>query len=308
MSKSKLFFIPLVVFLSLGGSLSAQSPEPGASEIDIILDSAEITFTQAVNFVQAAAESPAPAIAVPSPDRPIKLKELSRLVMKSFNMKGSFLYAVFPGSRYAYRELQYLRLLPEPCDPAMKVSGIQLLQIVEQVLNYLDSGEEVQFEKAPVQIEKPQVQTVAPTEAQEQMMEEIRIELNEQEVTNTTVRVVEEGVTISLSDIQFRGDSAELLSSEQEKIRKMAVLLERFPGQPILVGGHTALAGTASGRSRISLERARSVADFLISLGCRTAAEITVQGFGASRPVADNKTAAGQALNRRVEITLLNRE
>jgi hypothetical protein len=134
MKKLKLFFIPLVVFLFLGGSLFAQNANPGASEIDIILESAEISFAQAAAFVQAAAESSVPAV-LPSPDRPIKLGELSFLIMKSFQMKGSFLYALFPGPRYAYRELSYLRFLPEPGDPAMKVSGAQFLQIVERVLN-----------------------------------------------------------------------------------------------------------------------------------------------------------------------------
>jgi hypothetical protein len=62
--------------------------------------------------------------------------------MESFSIKGSFLYDLFPGPRYGYRELRYLRLLPEPSDPGMQVSGIQLLQIVERVLNYTETREQ----------------------------------------------------------------------------------------------------------------------------------------------------------------------
>jgi outer membrane protein OmpA-like peptidoglycan-associated protein len=48
------------------------------------------------------------------------------------------------------------------------------------------------------------------------------------------------------------------------------------------------------------------VADSLIILGCRERDEITVRGYGADLPLGDPASAAGQALNRRVEITLLD--
>jgi outer membrane protein OmpA-like peptidoglycan-associated protein len=47
------------------------------------------------------------------------------------------------------------------------------------------------------------------------------------------------------------------------------------------------------------------VADFLEYLDVRAAADISVQGYGAQRPLGDNATEQGQELNRRVEITLL---
>jgi outer membrane protein OmpA-like peptidoglycan-associated protein len=217
--------------------------------------------------------------------------------------------------------MNYLRFLPEPSDPSMKVSGIQLLQIVERVLNYLEPAEraesaaaarEAQQAAEAAQEAERAAQAAAAAAAQaaerEQMMKEIQAQLTEQAVANTTVRLVDDGVAISMSDIQFSGDSAVLVEAERIKIMKIAVMLQRYPGRPILVGGHTAMAGTAKGRQEISTDRAQSVADFLVYLGCRTEAEITVRGYGADRPVADNATAAGQALNRRVEITLLDRE
>jgi outer membrane protein OmpA-like peptidoglycan-associated protein len=63
--------------------------------------------------------------------------------------------------------------------------------------------------------------------------------------------------------------------------------------------------GTVEMQTQFSIERAQAVADYLVQLGARRREEITVQGYGASRPAADNATPRGQAQNRRVEITIL---
>jgi hypothetical protein len=144
--------VVIVFLLFLGEPLSAQT----AAEVDEILETREISIAQAVRFVLAAAEVSLPEGSTRgwlpkgvspanegSLDRPIKLGELSQLIMKSFNIKGSFLYALFPGPRYSYRELRYERLLPDPSDPSMRVSGEQFLLLLEQVLHYqepADSG------------------------------------------------------------------------------------------------------------------------------------------------------------------------
>jgi outer membrane protein OmpA-like peptidoglycan-associated protein len=119
------------------------------------------------------------------------------------------------------------------------------------------------------------------------------------------VRIVDEGITITLEDIQFEPDSAILMQSEQVKLDKIAEILKRYPERDILIGGHTALAGTAESRILLSQERAAAAADYLIETEIRTADRIVVQGYGAERPLADNQTEEGRRKNRRVEITIL---
>jgi outer membrane protein OmpA-like peptidoglycan-associated protein len=143
-------------------------------------------------------------------------------------------------------------------------------------------------------------------EARQQIAEVIRTELEQHEVVDTSVRVADEGVVISLDNIQFLPDSVTLMDSERNKLREIAIILARYPERAILVGGHTALAGSAQGRQQISTARANAVADFLISLGVRKMDGIIVRGYGAERPLGDNTTEAGLALNRRVEIILLD--
>jgi len=96
-----------------------------------------------------------------------------------------------------------------------------------------------------------------------------------------------------------------LLPSEQAKLDQIAEILGRYGDRDILVGGHTALAGTEAGRQKLSEERAASVAAYLISKGARQTERVVVRGYGATKPVSDNSTEQGKKKNRRVEITIL---
>ncbi|MDR1901047.1 MAG: OmpA family protein, partial [Treponema sp.] len=91
----------------------------------------------------------------------------------------------------------------------------------------------------------------------------------------------------------------------REKLDRIAAVLRRRPERDILVAGHTALAGSAEGRERLSLRRAAAVAEYLIAAGVRSRDRVLVRGRGAEVPRADNSTEAGRRRNRRVEITIL---
>jgi outer membrane protein OmpA-like peptidoglycan-associated protein len=134
---------------------------------------------------------------------------------------------------------------------------------------------------------------------------EIAGDLDRLGLRDASVRVDEEGITISLEDIRFQADSAAMLPGEESKLEKIAGILKRYPDRDILVGGHTALAGTEEGRKTLSAERAAAVAGYLITRDVRDAERVVVRGYGAERPVADNRTEEGRARNRRVEITIL---
>ena len=143
----------------------------------------------------------------------------------------------------------------------------------------------------------------APPMNREEMAREIAEEIAA--IEDATVRITDEGIVISLENIQFAPDSAILRPSELPKLDILAEILMRFPDRDILVGGHTALAGTAASRLRLSQERAAVVADYLISKNVRTPDRVVIRGFGAEQPIADNRTPEGMARNRRVEITIL---
>ena len=143
----------------------------------------------------------------------------------------------------------------------------------------------------------------APPMNKEELAKEIAAELAK--IPDASVRVSDEGIVISLENIQFAPDSAQLRPGELPKLDKIAEILLKHPERDILVGGHTALAGTAAGRLQLSQERAAAVADYLIGKKVRQSERVVVRGFGAEQPVADNRTQTGMQKNRRVEIIIL---
>ncbi|MCL2264743.1 MAG: OmpA family protein [Treponema sp.] len=139
----------------------------------------------------------------------------------------------------------------------------------------------------------------------EQIIAEISEELKRLEIPDVIVKVVDEGISISLENIQFYADSDRMLPGEQEKLERIADILMRYPDRDILVSGHAALAGSKDYLLRLSQMRAKAVSDYLLSKNIRTADRIVTRGYGAERPIADNSTEEGMRRNRRVEITIL---
>ena len=133
----------------------------------------------------------------------------------------------------------------------------------------------------------------------------IRGDLADSGVSDTEVRIDDEGVTLSIRNIQFPPDSAVLIPSEREKLRRIADILREYPDRDILISGHTALAGTRAGRQQLSEERAQAVGNYLYDLGAVRLEQISTRGYGAERPLAPNDSEENMRKNRRVEITIL---
>jgi outer membrane protein OmpA-like peptidoglycan-associated protein len=137
--------------------------------------------------------------------------------------------------------------------------------------------------------------------------DDIQKRLDEQKIPGVTVKPTDQGVTITLENVNVPPNSDQLLRSEQEKLRRIAEILRAYPERDIAVSGFTARAPgyTEDDYQALSEKRARAVAGFLLSIGARRADQVTVRGMGAGSPVGDNSTEEGRSRNRRVEITLL---
>ena len=131
-------------------------------------------------------------------------------------------------------------------------------------------------------------------------------QLENLDISDTTVSKDDIGITLSMENIQFKPDSAYLMESEKRKLEKIAELLKAFPDNDLLVSGHTALSGSLESCQELSELRAVAVSEYLQKLGVKDAYHIFTRGFGASKPIGDNSTEAGMSKNRRVEITIIN--
>lgn len=131
------------------------------------------------------------------------------------------------------------------------------------------------------------------------------IERQVESVADASVDQVEEGVRITLGNLQFRPDSARMLPGEAQRIDAIAAILTQHPRRNVLVVGHTADVGRPEGQMELSISRARAVVDALVTAGVRPA-RLLFEGRGGTEPRASNATEAGRAENRRVEIILLD--
>ncbi len=110
-----------------------------------------------------------------------------------------------------------------------------------------------------------------------------------------------QAVRIVLRGVQFDLDKADIRPDAGVILDEAANQLSQSPGTSVSVGGHTDSTGSDAYNQALSERRAASVRDYLISRGV-SAGRLSVAGYGESQPVADNATADGRALNRRVEL------
>ena len=106
------------------------------------------------------------------------------------------------------------------------------------------------------------------------------------------------------SDVLFASGSAALQTGAYQEIERVSKVLTQYPETRIMIAGHTDSDGAEAFNQDLSVRRAEAVRNALVAQGV-SAARVTTMGFGESQPVADNSTAAGKQLNRRVVITIV---
>jgi outer membrane protein OmpA-like peptidoglycan-associated protein len=109
----------------------------------------------------------------------------------------------------------------------------------------------------------------------------------------------ERGTLVTFGDVLFDLNKAELKSSG------LAQFLSENPDRKVIVEGYTDSTGSASYNQSLSERRANSVRMALVKMGV-SMDRVVSQGYGKEYPVADNASASGRAMNRRVEVTISN--
>jgi outer membrane protein OmpA-like peptidoglycan-associated protein len=111
--------------------------------------------------------------------------------------------------------------------------------------------------------------------------------------------------SVILRGVNFLPGRATLTPEGREILRDVASQLVENPQYRVQISGHTDSRGTRLKNLRLSLARARTVETFLEANGVPPT-QVTAKGFGPDVPIASNKTAAGRAKNRRVELNRTN--
>jgi outer membrane protein OmpA-like peptidoglycan-associated protein len=104
-----------------------------------------------------------------------------------------------------------------------------------------------------------------------------------------------------MADVLFDTGKYTLRSAAREKLAKLSGIVLGHPGLKLAAEGHTDSTGASEYNQRLSVKRAEAVAEYLSSQGVPSDS-LSASGFGDTRPIAQNNTAAGRQQNRRVEL------
>ena len=125
------------------------------------------------------------------------------------------------------------------------------------------------------------------------------------QLQGTGVQVVQHGENIQLimPDVSFKTDSADISATFYAPLNSVALVLKEYDKTYVNVVGYTDSRGSDQHNQMLSQNRAQSVVSYLMSQGV-IGSRLNAVGMGEANPVGDNATAAGQALNRRVVLTI----
>ena len=108
----------------------------------------------------------------------------------------------------------------------------------------------------------------------------------------------------NIDAVEFDPGSHTLNAGSRESLAKLVTLINQHPDVVLQLGGHTDNLGSARENLALSKRRVMSVVKYLVANGV-DGERLKPFGFGESRPIVSNTTAAGRAQNRRIEMSVI---
>ena len=161
-------------------------------------------------------------------------------------------------------------------------------------------------------------QLVSALTSEAQSLEMVRQLAESQEKLNAQIRSIEEmfasdqaivvrqgdDLIIRMIGLNFDTGQAVIKTEHYPLLRTLRKALEVFPNEPITIEGHTDSFGSDELNMELSMQRANAVVAYIQSLQGFASARISGQGYGETRPVANNETAEGRKKNRRIDVVI----
>jgi outer membrane protein OmpA-like peptidoglycan-associated protein len=145
--------------------------------------------------------------------------------------------------------------------------------------------------------EKAQAAAAEAIRQKEEQRQRLLNQLNQVLETKDTDR----GLVVSMPDVLFDSGSYTLKPAARERLARISGIVLAYPDLRLEIEGHTDSVGSDAYNQTLSEKRAASVRDYLVESNV-SINNVIARGLGKGNPVADNKTAAGRKLNRRVEM------
>jgi outer membrane protein OmpA-like peptidoglycan-associated protein len=152
-------------------------------------------------------------------------------------------------------------------------------------------------EDAQHQREEAERQTQEAIQQKEQMRARLLAQLNQVLQTRDTAR----GLIVSMPDVLFDFNKYTLKPEARERLARISGIVLAYPDLKLQIEGYTDSIGSDEYNQTLSEKRAEAVRDYIVTSGVNMN-NVVAQGMGKADPVADNSTAGGRKLNRRVEM------
>ncbi|MFP5404967.1 MAG: OmpA family protein [Gammaproteobacteria bacterium] len=182
--------------------------------------------------------------------------------------------------------------------------AVERAAIAENYARARDADEKIKEASATVDRQRLEARTREAAAARQEASEQAqRASAAEARLREIQAQQTERGLLVTLGDVLFETGKAQLLAPAFPELDKLAEFLRQYPDRRLRVEGYTDSVGGDSLNLDLSRRRAEAVRRALVQRGV-SPARITIQGYGKNYPVADNSTAEGRALNRRVEVVI----
>ncbi len=122
-------------------------------------------------------------------------------------------------------------------------------------------------------------------------------------IKNISLQPIALNNSVTFKNVQFNVNSFDLQPVSLIELDKLVELMQENSTMKVLISGHTDNVGNSDNNRILSEKRAKATADYLISQGIQPA-RINWKGYGETKPVSDNDSEEGRALNRRTEFTI----
>jgi outer membrane protein OmpA-like peptidoglycan-associated protein len=152
-------------------------------------------------------------------------------------------------------------------------------------------------QRAQAEAEKSRLAAEEAIRQKEEMRQRLLRQLNQVLETRDTER----GLIVNMPDVLFDIGQYALKPAARERLARISGILMAYPELRVEIEGHTDNIGSDQFNQALSEKRAGTVRDYLVDAGV-SINSVLARGFGKTRPIADNDSAVGRKLNRRVEM------
>lgn len=156
---------------------------------------------------------------------------------------------------------------------------------------------QAEAEKARLAAEQAEKDKQEAIRQKEEMRARLLKQLNQVLETKDTER----GLVVSMPDVLFDPGQYTLKPAARERLARISGIVLAYPELKLQIEGYTDSTGSDEFNQRLSEKRAATVRDYLVDSGI-SINNVFAKGMGKANPIADNTTAAGRKLNRRVEM------